>query len=306
MANSELNVVTGAFGYTGKYITRLLLQMGKRVRTITGRPGRPDPFGGRVEAFPFNFGRPDRLAESLRGATTLYNTYWVRFDRGEATFDRAVENTRTLIRACAEAGVCRIVHVSISNASEDSQLPYFRGKGLLEKDIVQSGLSYAILRPTVIFGPEDVLINNIAWILRRFPVFAVPGAGEYRLQPVFVEDMAGIAVSAGQVYENVIIDAVGPEVFTFNGLVRAIAGSMGKNPRIIHLKPELALFLSGIIGRVVGDVVLTADEVRGLMAGLLVSRDPPRGKTRLTEWLRLNAGAVGVNYASELEKHYSR
>lgn len=144
MADSELNVVTGAFGYTGKYIARRLLEMGKRVRTITGRPGRPDPFGGRVEAHPFNFHRPDRLAESLRGATTLYNTYWVRFDRGEATYDRAVENIRTLIRACTEAGVRRIVHVSISSASEDSPLPYFRGKGLLEKDIIRSGLSLGL------------------------------------------------------------------------------------------------------------------------------------------------------------------
>ncbi len=291
-------------GYTGKYITRKLLQMGKRVRTITGHPGRPNPFGDLVEAFPFNFDRPERLAESLQGATTLYNTYWVRFNRGRSTFDRAVENTRTLIGACAEAGVRRIVHVSISNASEDSQLPYFRGKGLLEKYIVQSGLSYAIIRPTVIFGPEDVLINNIAWILRRFPVFAVPGAGDYRLQPVFVGDMADLAVAAAHRDQNVVLDAVGQEIFTFNQLVRAIAGSVGSRARIIHLRPGLALLLSRLVGRLVGDVVLTADEVRGLMADLLVSSAPPAGTTRLSEWLKHNSGTVGIRYASELGRHY--
>lgn len=180
----ELNVVTGAFGYTGKHIARHLLDIGKQVRTITGHPDRDNPFGGRVPAFPFNFDNPAALVKNLRGATTLYNTYWVRFNRGRVSFDTAVENTRKLISACVDAGVQRIVHVSITNASADSPLPYFRGKGLLETEIIQSGLSYAIIRPTVIFGPEDVLINNIAWLLRRFPVFAVPGAGDCRLQPV--------------------------------------------------------------------------------------------------------------------------
>lgn len=304
MAIPELNVVTGAFGYTGKYITRKLLQMGKRVRTITGHPGRPNPFGGLVEAFPFNFDRPERLAESLRGAATLYNTYWVRFNRGRSAFDQAVDNTRTLIRACAEAGLRRIVHVSICNASEDSPLPYYRGKGILEKAVAQSGLSYAIIRPTVIFGPEDVLINNIAWLIRRFPVFAVPGTGRYRLQPVFVEDMADLAVAAAHRDENVVLDAVGPEIFTFDRLVRAIAGSVGSRARIIHLRPGQVLFLSRIIGRLVGDVVLTADEVRGLMADLLVSSGPPTGTTRLSEWLKQNSGTVGSRYASELGRHY--
>ncbi len=304
MANPELNVVTGAFGYTGRYITRRLLQMGKRVRTLTGHLDRPNPFSERVEAFPFNFDKPDRLAESLRGATTLYNTYWVRFNRGQTTYDLAVENTRALIGACVEAGLRRIVHVSICSASEDSPFPYFRGKGVLEKAIVQSGLSYAIIRPTVIFGPGDILINNIAWLLRRFPVFAVPGKGDYRLQPVFVEDMAELAVNAAHQDENVILDAVGPEIFTIDELVRLIAGSVGSRARIVHLTPELALFLSRLIGLAVGDVVLTRDEVRGLMAGLLVSPHPPGGRTRLSEWLRLNAASVGSRYASELGRHF--
>jgi NADH dehydrogenase len=197
MNTSELHVVTGAFGYTGKYITRRLLAKGVRVKTLTGHPDRENSFGDQVTVAPFNFDDPVALAESLRGATTLYNTYWVRFEHGDATFAKAVENTKTLIAAAGEAGVSRIVHVSITNPSPDSALPYFKGKALLEEAIIQSGLSYAIIRPTVIFGLEDILVNNIAWILRRFPVFAVPGGGGYRLQPIYVEDMADIAVSAG-------------------------------------------------------------------------------------------------------------
>ena len=305
MTAPELNVVTGAFSYTGRYIARRLLTMGKAVRTLTGHPEREDPFGGRVRAFPYDFERPAALAESLRGATTLYNTYWVRFPHGQASFDKAVDNTRVLIEAAREAGVGRIVHISVSNASEHSPLPYFRGKGLVESAVMSSSLSYAIVRPTLVFGTEDVLINNIAWLLRRFPLFAVPGSGDYRLQPVFAEDVAEIAVNAAHRDESTVLDAAGPETYTFDELVRLIAGSIRSKARIVHLRPGLALFLAGLIGRLVNDVVLTRGEVEGLMANLLVSDAPPAGQTRLSDWLDQNADSVGTRYASELKKHYS-
>ncbi|HLF27308.1 MAG TPA: NAD(P)H-binding protein [Anaerolineae bacterium] len=304
METSELNVVTGAFGYTGKYVTQRLLALGQRVKTLTGHPDRPNPFDGRVSVAPFNFDNPAALVESLRGATTLYNTYWVRFAHGQTTFDQAIENTQTLIRAAQEAGIQRLVHVSIANPSEESHLPYYRGKALLEKALIESGLSYAILRPTVIFGDEDILINNIAWLLRRFPVFAVLGEGEYKLQPICVEDMAALMVNAGQRRDNLIVDAVGPEVYSFDRLVGLIAKIVRSRARIVHLPPGLGLFLSRLIGYLVGDVVLTPEEVDGLMSNLLVSSGPPTGRTRLSEWLAQHANTVGVKYTSEVKKHY--
>lgn len=304
METGELSAVTGAFGYTGKYITRRLLEKGERVITLTGHPGRQNPFGAQVRAFPFNFDRPGELAKTLRGVTTLYNTYWVRFPYGETTYERAVENTLKLLRAAGEAGVRRIVHISITSASEDSPLPYFQGKGRLEKAIRNSGLSYAIIRPTVIFGAEDILINNIAWLLRKFPVFAVPGTGDYRLQPVFVEDVAELAVEAAPGEENVIVDAVGPEVYTFNELVTLIARRIGSRARIVHLPPPAVLLLGKIISGLVKDVVITPDEIAGLTANLLVSRNPPTGRTLFSQWLDRHAEMLGKRYASELERHY--
>jgi len=304
VTTAEPNVVTGAFSSTGKYITRRLLSMGEAVRTLTGHPFRQNPFGDQVAVYPFSFDNPAGLTRTLRGATTLYNTYWVRFSHGHVTFDKAVENTRTLIRAAEEAGVRKIVHLSITNASEDSLLPYFRGKGLLENDVVHSRLSYAIIRPTVIFGPEDILINNIAWLLRRFPVFAVPGSGHYRVQPVFVEDVAEIAVDAAHRDEDVVVDAVGPDTYTFDEMVRLIADKIRSKARIVHLSPALALFFARMAGYLVNDVMLTRDEVEGLTASLLVSSAPPTGHTRLDGWLDENAAAVGVRYASELSRHY--
>lgn len=303
MNDNELHVVTGAFSYTGRHITQRLLSMGKRVITLTGHPDA-NPFGGRVAAFPFNFDEPERLVESLRGATTFYNTYWVRFPYGEITFEKAVENSNTLIRAAKEAGVRRFVHVSITNAARASDLPYFRGKALVEEALIGSGLSYAIIRPTLVFGPGDILINNIAWMLLKFPIFAVIGSGDYSVQPVFVEDIAKLAVDAGYEQRDMAIDAVGPESFTFDQLVRLIARKTGGRARIVHVPPRIGYLLSRMIGYLVRDVVLIWDEVEGIQADLLVSDAPPTAETRLSEWLESNADAVGTRYASELRRHY--
>lgn len=303
-ASDELHIVTGAFGYTGKYITQKLLSLGKKVRTITGHPTRLNPFGNRVSAVPFNFGNQDELIRNLRGAATLYNTYWIRFSRGEVTFDTAVTNTKILMKAAEEAHIRRVVHISITNASEESPFAYFRGKGILEKVISQSKLSYAIIRPTVLFGHEDILINNIAWILRHFPLFAIAGSGNYKLQPVFVEDVANIAVEAGQHGENMIIDAVGPDIYSFNEMVRLIANKIHSKAIIVHLKPKTVLFFSKLIGYIVNDVILTEDEIYGLMSNLLISKNPPTGHVRLSDWLTYNADIIGTKYASELRRHY--
>ena len=304
MNNADLNVVTGAFGYTGKYIARKLLSTGHEVRTLTGHPGRANPFGDRVKAYPLDFDDPDGLAQNLRGATTLYNTYWIRFPRGAVTFEGAVENTKTLVDAAIRAGVQRIVHISITNPSADSPLAYFKGKALVEDAIIGSGLAYNIIRPTLIFGAEDVLINNIAWFLRRFPFFPVPGNGDYPVQPVHVEDVAEMAAGVAERGENTIQDCVGPETYTYEQLIRLIAGRVGSKTKIVHLPPGLALFLSRMAGYLVRDVVLTRAEIDGLMAGLLVSDDPPNGLSSLSRWLEENGDTLGRKYASEMDRHY--
>ncbi len=300
----EFDVVTGAFSYTGKYVTQRLLDAGKTVRTITGHPNNPNPFGKQVEIAALDFHDTAGLVQSLRGASVLYNSYWVRFSHGRVTFDEGVTNSRILIQAAKEAGVRRIVHLSIANASLDSHLPYYSGKARVEKAIIESGLSYAILRPTVIFGAEDILINNIAWFVRHMPFFAVPGSGQYQLQPIFVEDIAELAVNAGQHESNLAIDAVGAEIFSFDDLVRLIAVAVHSKTRLVHVRPGVALSMLRLVEPFVGDVVLTREEIDGLMANLLVSKEPPTGQTRFSEWLAQNQSILGVKYASELKRHY--
>lgn len=303
MNRTEFDVVTGAFSYTGRYVTRLLLRQGRAVRTLTSHPSAR-MFGGAVGAAPYNFDRPDDLARSLEGANTLYNTYWVRFARGELTHDVAVRNITTMLRAAESAGVRRAVHVSITNAVADSSLPYFRGKALAEEAVRASEMSHAILRPTVIFGREDLLLNNIAWTLRRFPFFPVFGRGDYRVQPIYVGDHAALMVEAGQREDNYAIDSVGPEVFTYEEMVRLIAGSIGASVRVAHVGKRLGMLMTGLVGLVVRDVTLTRDEVEGLMADLLVSRGEPTGETRLSDWLAESGADLGKGYVSELDRHY--
>jgi uncharacterized protein YbjT (DUF2867 family) len=300
----NVDVVTGAFGYTGRYITGRLLESGRNVKTLTGHPNRPNPFGDRVDVAPFNFEDRRNLTEHMRGATTLYNTYWVRFPQGDITFERAVANSETLIRAASDAGMRRIVHVSITNPSKDSPFEYFRGKARVEEMIRDSGLGYSIVRPTVIFGREDILINNIAYILRRLPVFGIPGSGSYRLRPVAVEDVAEVCVRSGLGYSNEVVDAVGPETFTFEELVRLIARAIGRRTLVVHVPPAAALTAAAAIGRLVGDVVVTKDELEGLMAGLVTTEGSATGTRALTEWLAESAAIVGKRYASEVSRHY--
>jgi uncharacterized protein YbjT (DUF2867 family) len=306
MATSEVNVITGAFSYTGKYLTRRLLTMGKEIRTLTGHTNRPNLFGEQIQVFPFDFENPGALVKSLQGATTLYNTYWIRFSHGTLTFETAVRNTLTLFNAAQEAGIQRIVHVSITNPAETSRLPYFRGKAILEQELMRSGLSYAIIRPTVIFSNEDILINNIAWLLRHFPIFPIFGSGQYRLQPIYIEDMADLVVEAGQLSNNVVFDAVGPDIFTFEQLVRLIAEKLHRRVGLIHVHQGLAFYLAKLIEPFVGDVLITRDEIAGLMADLLISRQSPTGHSHLGDWLEENAQRVGTKYASELQRHYRR
>jgi NADH dehydrogenase len=303
MKQRRVHVVTGAFGYSGRYIAQRLLDGGHEVRTLTNSPPpSPYPFHENIQTHPLSFEDEAALAKALAGAAVLYNTYWVRFNHRTFNFASAVENTKKLFAAARRARVERVVHVSITNPSEDSPFEYFRGKAALERTLKESGLSYAVLRPAVLFGKEDILINSIAWMLRKFPVFGVFGDGNYRLQPIYVDDLAKLAAEEGRKTENRVIDAVGPETFTFRGLVEQIGAIIGKKRRIASVPPSPGYIISWLLGKIVGDVVLTREEIGGLMAGLLCTDSPPAGKTKLTDWAHAHAGVLGARYTSELAR----
>src|SRR5260370_2170782 len=285
---AAVDVVTGAFSYSGRFVAAQMLERGRGVRTLTNHPKREDPLAPRIPTYPLNFEDVDALLAALKGADTLYNTYWVRAPHGSLTHTIAVDNTKRLIDAARRAGVRRIVHTSIANPTASS-LSYYRGKAELEAAVRSSGLSYAIVRPTLLFGQRDVLINNIAWLLRHLPVFGIPGDGRYRLQPMPVRDHAALMVQTGLQTSDQIVDSAGPDIFTFEELVHLLRRAMGLHTVVLRMPASLAMVGAAVAGRRTVDRMLTRDELDDLMRDILISHEPPRGRTRLSDWLGTNA-----------------
>lgn len=299
-----MNVVTGAFSYTGRAIAEELLRRGRAVRTLTRRPAPADPLAARIESAELQFADEAALREALTGAGVLYNTYWVRFAHGEITFERAVANTRILLRAAREAGVRRVVQLSVTNPSLGSPLAYFRGKAQVEQDVAGSGLSHAVVRPTLVFGPRDILVNNIAWALRRSPLFPIPGEGRYRVQPVSVEDVASICADAADRADDVVLDAAGPETLTYEQVVLLVRAAVGSRSRVVHWPRGIVLALARVAGAARRDVLLTTEELAGLEASLLVSDRPPLGTASFRSWVAANGESLGRGYVSELARNF--
>jgi uncharacterized protein YbjT (DUF2867 family) len=299
--------VTGANGFSGRYMARRLLDLRHEVITLTNSPNRSNPFGETIKAFLYNFSKPNELEKSLRGVDVLINTYWVRFDKPpHFTFAQAVANSKVLLDAAKRAGVGRVVHISITNPDRKSDLPYFSGKAEMEDYLKHTGLSYAILRPAVLFGKEDILINNIAWALRHLPLFGLYGDGRYRLQPIHVDDLAAAAVARISGETNEIVDAIGPETFYYRDMVAMIAREIGSRALIVAMPPMLAYQGVRVLGWIVRDVINTRDEIRGLMQERLYLDSPPLGTTKLSDWVRASCQDIGRRYISELQRRFDR
>jgi len=300
----QLDVVTGAFSYSGAAIARDLLEHGHQVRTLTGHPGRA-PAGTPIDCRPLDFSDERELSVSLAGANTLYNTYWVRFAHGSVSHERAVANSRVLFSAAVSAGVQRIVHVSITNPGTDSPDPYFRGKATVEQALADCGVpSYAVARPAILFGGDGVLLNNIAWLLRRLPVFAIGGHGDYRLRPIHVDDLAALCVALGARKDSTVVDAVGPESLTFRQLVETIRAAVGSRSLLVPVPGALIPLLAAVLNVVLRDTLLTADEYASMAAGRADSDGPTAGKIVLTDWIAAHGDQLGRHYANELDRHF--
>lgn len=298
--------VTGAFGYSGRYITQRLLEAGHQVITLTNSTERQNPFGHRIQVAPFHFEQPDALKNSLQGVDVLINTYWVRFNHRHFTHEQAVKNSKVLFQSAKDAGVRRIVHISITNPDINSQLSYFRGKAEVERALQETGVSHCILRPAVLFGKEDILINNIAWSLRHLPVIAVFGKGNYKLQPIYVDDLAAAAVAKAVGNTNEIVNALGPETFTYRELMDKIKLGLGLKRLVVGVPPLFGYLGCRLLGFFVRDVIITREEIRGLMENRLCADAPPLGATKLTDWLREHRESLGRRYTSEMARRVDR
>ena len=296
--------VTGAFGFTGRAIAERLLDAGHEVVTLTRRSGAGHALSSRITVRPFDTDRADELRASLAGVDTLYNTYWLRFPRGGSTFEGAVARSAGLLAAARDAGVRRVVHVSVVNASADAETPYVRAKAALESVVRSSGMEWVIVRPTLTYGSGDILINNLAWALRRLPIYGLPGLGRYTVQPVHVDDVARLCVDAGTDAPGRVLDAAGPEILTYRELVDLVRDAIGSRSFVLPMPGPVVLVTAKLLGLVVRDVVLTADEIRELTSSLLTSAQPPLGTIRVSDWVREHASGLGRRWSSELGRNY--
>jgi NADH dehydrogenase len=285
----QLDLVTGAFGNTGAVIAQRLVARGHQVRTLTDHPQDSQP----IDCWPFAFGDASRLAEAFAGVTTFYNTYWMRTGDRRGRYETAVDRCTQLIAAAEAAGVERIVHLSVIKATIDSPYAYFRGKAEVEARLAGSPVPAAIVRPSLIFGGDSVLLNNLAYLLRRAPVFAVAGDGAYRCRPVHIGDVADLCVAAGGQHDRVKVDAIGPERPTFLELITWLRTTIGSRARIVKLPPAAVLAAGRILGVFLRDQVLTRDELDSTMQGLADADGPATGSTRLTQWLIAHAAELG-------------
>ena len=302
---TTVDVVTGAFSYTGSFIARRLLAAGRQVKTLTNNPSPPRDLAGKVATAPLDFDDAEGLVRFMGGADTLYNTYWIHSNYGADAFAEAVRRSQRLFAAAREAGIRRLVHVSIANPTASGH-PYYASKAQLEEALRSCGISHGIVRPTLVYGEGDVLINNIAWVLRHFPIFAIPGDGAYRLQPVHVEDVASIAVTAGLADGNITTDAAGPDILPFEDLVRLLRYAVGSRSVLVKTAPALALAGARVAGFIAKDALLTREQLDDLRSELLVSREPPLGRIRFTEWLPRQQAFLGLRYASAQTRHRPR
>ena len=299
------DLVTGATGYSGSYVARLLAERGRGIRTLTRHT---EDVPGDIRAFRYRFDEPARMADAFDGVDTFYNTYWVRFGRGSFTHTDAVTNSLALIETAARAGVRRMVHVSIMGPSADSPYSYHRGKALVEEALQSSGMEYAIVRPSVLFGGSDILLNNVAWLLRHLHVFAVPGDGRYPIRPTHVEDLAELMVCLGEASgpgtATVVRNAGGPETFAFGDLVRLIGRAAGARAVVANLPKAAVLPMISLVNRITGDVTLHREELDALMDGLASCEGEPAGQRSLSDFLAEHGHQLGRSYASELNRNY--
>jgi uncharacterized protein YbjT (DUF2867 family) len=298
-------LITGASGFIGGAVTQRLIDRAD-IRGLTSHPAK-NRFGDRVKSFPYDFSRPDRMAEAFRGVDVFVNSYYVRFNYGGLTFDDAVERSLVLIDLAREAGVRRIVHVSVSNANETSDLPYYRNKARIERLVADAGIDYTILRPALVVGDGDILVNNIAYFLRRLPAFTIFGDGSYRVQPMTVDAFGEIVVEAiDGGHRNAILPVAGPSDWTFLEMVHAVRRAVASRALLVRAPAWFALAGLQVAGLFLGDVVLTSDEVKGLTREYLYADRPIRRGADFSAWLAdpAVASTLGRKYESELARHF--
>ncbi|HXR24984.1 MAG TPA: NAD(P)H-binding protein [Candidatus Binataceae bacterium] len=274
--NDRIIAIAGGSGFIGRAIVRRLAAIpGLTVRVLTRDPVKARvrlAAEGKVDFVSADVNDPARLATVIAGADTIINA--VQFDgypiekpsRG-LTFNRVdYGGTVSLIAATKAAGVPNFIYISGAAADERSPNPAFRAKGRAERALRDAGLAFTILRPSLVYGPEDRVVNGLAKAIRMMPVMVVPGSGQQKLRPLLVDDLAAcVALAIGGRGRNGIYEVGGPDPMTFDELVRLVMEITGHKRPIIHV-PENLLLVAGAVAEKLPGALFSRDAVAFLVA----------------------------------------
>jgi uncharacterized protein YbjT (DUF2867 family) len=268
--DDRIVAIAGGSGFIGRTIARRLAALPQlRVRVLSRDPGRARAKLAGLEA-DFVRGEvtePGTLPAALAGASAVvsavqFDGYPIENPRRGLTFERIdLGGTLALLAAAKAAGVTRFIYISGAAADENSRHPGFRAKGKAERAIRESGLEYTILRPSLVYGPDDTVVNGFAKAIRLAPVFPVPGSGRQTLQPVLVDDLAAcVALAISGRGQNGTYEIGGPDLMTFDDLIRLIMDLTGHRRPIVHV-PESVMRAMGAIAEMLPTPPLSRDAV---------------------------------------------
>ena len=296
IAKERIITVFGGSGFLGRYVVRALAQRGWRIKVASRRPDLAfhlQPLGrvGQIQAVQANVRYPASVSAALRKSDAVVNLVGILSSRGRQNFD-AVHSfgSRAVARAAKEHGITDVVHVSAIGADPDGEAAYARTKGRAEAEMRDSVPETIVVRPSILFGPEDSFFNRFASLARMSPALPLLGGGESRFQPAYVGDVAeGIARALdGRAAPGAVYEFGGPEVKTFRELMSYICEVTGRHRLLFPLPfalagyPALASEVANSLtfGAMPPDLLLTRDQLKLLKADNVVSVDAAReGRT---------------------------
>lgn len=286
----EVVTVFGGSGFVGRYVVNQLASRGYRVRIAVRRPHlavhlQPLGFFGQVQTVQANLRYPESIARALEGATYAVNCVGILFEGGKQSFSAVQdEGARHVAEAARNAGVSRLVHISAIGADEDSISAYARSKAAGERAVLSAMPRANILRPSIIFGPEDKFFNKFASLSRYLPFLPLIGGGHTRFQPIYANDVAHAVLRCleGKAEPGVIYELGGPQIKTFRQLMEIIANETGRKRLLIPV-PFWAAKLKAAFLHLFPNPILTIDQVQLLQYDNIVSEKALQESRALTD-----------------------
>jgi NADH dehydrogenase len=286
-----LVTVFGGSGFVGRHVVRALAKRDYRIRIAVRRPdlaGHLQPLGrvGQIMPVQANLRYPASIAAAVHGADIVINLVGVLASSGAQTFD-AVQVEGAAAVAQAAAGVnARLVHVSAIGADENSTARYYQTKAAGEKAVIATVPSATIMRPSLVFGPEDQLTNRFAALARMLPVLPLIGGGTNRVQPVFVGDVATAIADAaeGKAKSGAAYELGGPEVMTMRQIQEFVLATIERERILVPLPFGMARLQSFLLQFAPQPLQLTPDQVELLRTDNVVS-DAAKAEGRTLEGL---------------------